>query len=308
MARKVLIIADPGIDTSFAIALALHDPNLDVIGLIPTAGNVSAEQATTNVQILIDQLDPLKWPRMASALPANYELDGTAQHGPGGLGGIAFPSTSRHQLTAADKAIVELVHQHPHEVTILVLGPATTLVKALARDPELPTLIDRVIMVGGTYKEAGNAGPMAEFHFWLDPESARTAVLTCPSLAIIPLDVTRRLILSPSELFELPNPESKTCRFLRKVVPFGIRSSSNLYGIEGYHLKDVLGVAAAALPGSVSMEPKSVDVETTGTLTRGVMVVDDRPLAAATPNAQLAVESAIGEIKQWVMKVLKTAP
>ena len=25
-------------------------------------------------------------------------------------------------------------------------------------------------------------------------------------------------------------------------MPFGIRASSNLYGIEGFHLKDVLGV------------------------------------------------------------------
>src|SRR5215213_9048048 len=102
MARKVLIIADPGIDTSFAIALAFHDANLDVIGLIPTAGNVSAEQATANVQILIDQLDPRKWPRMANALATTYELDGTAQHGPGGLGGVTFPSSTRHQLPNAD--------------------------------------------------------------------------------------------------------------------------------------------------------------------------------------------------------------
>ena len=74
MARKVILVADPGIDTAFAVALALHDPNLEVVGLIPTAGNVSAEQATANVQILIDQLDPPKWPRTAAALPATYEI------------------------------------------------------------------------------------------------------------------------------------------------------------------------------------------------------------------------------------------
>ena len=60
MPKKVILIADPGIDTAFAVALALHDPNLDVIGLLPCAGNVPAEQATANVNVLIDHLDPAK--------------------------------------------------------------------------------------------------------------------------------------------------------------------------------------------------------------------------------------------------------
>ena len=47
MAKKVILIADPGIDTAFAVALALHDPELDVLALVPTAGNVSATQART---------------------------------------------------------------------------------------------------------------------------------------------------------------------------------------------------------------------------------------------------------------------
>lgn len=155
MARKVIIIADPGIDTSFAIALALHDANLDVIGLIPTAGNVAAEQATANVLVLIDQLDPEKWPRTANALAVTYEIDGLAQHGPNGLGGVTFPMTTRHQQPNADKAIIDLVRQNPHEVTILNLGPATTLAQAFVRDPELPMLVDRVIFVGGGVPRAG---------------------------------------------------------------------------------------------------------------------------------------------------------
>src|SRR5205085_2837400 len=64
MAKKVLLVADPGIDTAFAVALALHDPGLDVLALVPTAGNVSAEQATVNCHVLIDLLDPPKWPRL----------------------------------------------------------------------------------------------------------------------------------------------------------------------------------------------------------------------------------------------------
>jgi inosine-uridine nucleoside N-ribohydrolase len=308
MPRKVILIADPGIDTAFAIALAFHDPNLDVIGLLPCAGNVPATRACSNVHVLITQLDPPRWPKTAAALPVEYDRDGTALHGADGLGGLDLPITEKHQPHPADKVLSELVHAHPREVTVICLGPVTTLASAFHRDPELPALIDRVVLVGGVWKDPGNAGPVSEFHFYLDPDAARRVMRANVHPTVVPLDVTRKLMLSPSELLELPNPHSRTCQFLREIVPFGIRASSNLYGIEGFHLKDVLGVAAVALPGSIQTEERHVDIEAKGELTRGMMVVDARKTGAGKPNAQVGVEAAIGEIRQYIWRILKSAP
>jgi inosine-uridine nucleoside N-ribohydrolase len=307
MPKKVILVADPGIDTAFAVALALHDPDLDVIGLLPCAGNVSAQQATLNVNVIIDQVDPPRWPRTAVALPVEYEIDGTPLHGADGLGNTQFPARTRHQLHPADKVLCELVREHPREATVICLGPSTTVARALDRDPELAPLIDKLVLVGGCWKEPGNAGPAAEYHFYLDPESARRCLHAGLHPLIIPLDVTRRLILSPTELLELPNPESKTSQFLRKIVPFGIRASSNLYGIEGFHLKDVLGVAAVSLAGCVTAESRIADVETKGELTRGMLVVDARKKPVGLPNVQIGVEAAVGEIRQYIDRVLKLA-
>lgn len=308
MPRKVVIVADPGVDTAFAIALALADPNLDVIGLLPCAGNVPAARACSNVQVIVGQIDPPKWPRTASALPVDYETDGTALHGPDGLGGVNFPSTERHQQQPADKALVELVREHPNAVTVVCLGPATTVACAFDRDPDLPALIDRLVLVGGAWHEPGNAGPVSEFHFALDPASARRVLRSGLRPTVLPLDVTRRLVLAPSELLELPNPESRTSRFLRQIVPFGIRASSQLYGIEGFHLKDVMGVAAVSLPGAVTTEERAVDVETRGELTRGMMVVDARKGGHHPATAALGVDAAVGEVRQYMDRVLRQAP
>ena len=226
MARKVLIVADPGIDTAFALALALNDPNLDVLAVVPCAGNVSAARAAINVTIVLDQIDPPRRPRTALAVPARYELDGTALHGPDGLGGVGFPALERHSHPAGEKLVCEVVREHPHEVTVVVLGPATTLARAFDRDPELPGLIDALVLVGGTWREPGNAGPMSEFHFALDPEATRRMLHLGMHPTVLPLDVTRKLIFSPTELLELPNPESNTGRFLRQIVPYAIRASS----------------------------------------------------------------------------------
>src|SRR5262245_5508187 len=307
MPRKVIIIADPGIDTAFAVALALNDPNLEVVALLPTAGNVSAEQATANVHTLIDVIDPPKWPKLAAALPARYDTDGLALHGPGGLGGVTFPCASRHTLHPADKVLCELAHERPRQITLINLGPLTTLASALDRDPTLPAVLEHTVIVGGCWREPGNAGPVAEFHFHLDADAAKRVLASELNPLLITLDVTRKLIFSPTDLLELPNPDSRTCQFLRQIVPFGIRASSNLYGIEGFHLKDVLGTVAVAVHSSVSSERHFVDVETKGELTRGMTVVDTRPNPTGAPNTRVATGVAVSEVRNYILNTLKAA-
>ncbi|MCE9532689.1 MAG: nucleoside hydrolase [Planctomycetes bacterium] len=306
MPQKVILIADPGIDTAFAIALALHDPNIDVIGLIASAGNVSAEQATQNVHILVNQIDVPKWPRVGSAIPVQYEIDGTKLHGPDGLGGAAFPPFTLHQPLQGDKVIVELVRANPKEVAIVILGPCTMLARALDRDPELPHLIDRIICMGGSWREPGNTSVVAEFHFFCDPLAARQVLHCGAPITLLPLDISRKLTYSPSDLLELPSPESATCQFLRKIVPFGIRASSNLYGIEGFHLKDVLGIAHLALPAAVTTERVCIDVETRGELTRGMSVVDARPHPAGSKNVQIGISVDVVGVRDYINRILKS--
>mgnify|MGYP002045541542 CR=1 FL=1 len=67
MAKKVIIDVDPGIDDALALAIALFDPGLDVLAVTATGGNVSPEQATTNLQALIAYLDPPRTPRIGIA-------------------------------------------------------------------------------------------------------------------------------------------------------------------------------------------------------------------------------------------------
>lgn len=304
MAQKIILIADPGIDTAFAIALALHDPELEVVGLIASAGNVSAEQATQNVHLLINAVDPPKWPRLGAALPLQYEIDGTRLHGADGLGNIGLPPVTLHQPTPGDKAIVELIRLYPHEVTVVVLGPATVLARAFDRDPELPALIERIVLLGGAWRVPGNASAVAEFHFYCDPPAARQVLRSGPSITLVPLDAARKLVFSPTDLLELPAPDSATCMFLRKIVPFGIRASSNLYGIEGFHLKDVLGVAAVSKPGKFTLERVHVDVELRGELTRGMSVVDTRPMPAGPPNAEIATSVDVIGVRDYIHAIL----
>jgi len=175
------------------------------------------------------------------------------------------------------------------------------------RDPELPGLIHRLICVGGTWQEPGNATATAEFHFFCDPPAARQLLKCGAPITLIPLDVTRKILLSPKDLLETPGTESRTWRFLRRIVPFGIRATSNLYGIEGFHLKDVLAIVALSLPGALTTRALFVDVETRGELTRGMMVVDHRPIPAASPNVDLAVAVEVPPVREYIDRMLRRA-
>jgi inosine-uridine nucleoside N-ribohydrolase len=308
MARKVILIADPGIDGAFATALALADPEFDVLGLAATAGNISAEVATRNVHILVESFDPPRWPRLGAALPVEYEIDGTRLHGPDGLGGLNFPCAELHHAHPSDKLIVDLVRQNPKEATLIALGPLTVVARAFDRDPDLPGLVHRIVCLGGAWHEPGNASAVAEFHFYCDPPAARQVLHCKAPLTLIPLDVSRKLLFSPSDLLDLPSPESRTCSFLRQIAPFGIGATSSLYGIEGFHLKDVLGLIALALPGALSTRSMVVDVETRGELTRGMSVVDARRTRSGVPNVELAIGVDVDAVRDYVFRTLKQAP
>jgi inosine-uridine nucleoside N-ribohydrolase len=307
MAERVILLADPGIDGAFAIALALLDPRLEVLALAATAGNVPAEQATRNMHIILDQCDPPRWPRMGSSPPITYENDATNLHGAGGLGGLDLPVVKLHHPHPSDKVIVDQVRLFPKDVTIIAIGPLTTLALALDRDPELPELVHRMVILGGTLQEAGDAGPVSEFHFASDPAAARQVLRCGAPITLIPLDVSRKLLLSPKHLLELPAPESQTCKFLRQIVPFGIRAMSNHWGIEGFYLQDVVGVVSVALNGSLTTRPALVDVETRGELTRGMSVVDNRPQSKEKSNVELAVGIDVPAARGYLRQVLGEA-
>ena len=107
MAKKILLDVDPGIDDAVALCLALFDPEVEVVAVTAVAGNVSAEQSTRNVQAVIEQLDPPRWPRIGVASDPEFGLPrrSTHPHGPDGLGNAQFE-------------VSELQHRHPSEKLI----------------------------------------------------------------------------------------------------------------------------------------------------------------------------------------------
>lgn len=304
MAGKAIIINDPGVDGAIALAVALFDDQLDIQAVCATAGNVSAEQATRNVQCLIEQFDPPRLPRIGAALNVDYEVDGKALHGPNGLGALSLPYASLHHPHAPDKLIADVAHQYPHEVTVIVLGPGTVLARALTRDTELHSVLKQVIWVGGAWHAPGDISAVADLHFYCDPRSAKQIVDSDLSLTLIPLDVSRKLQLSPTDVAELPANGSRTMQLIKEMIPFAIGSTESLYGVEGFHLCDVVGVIAFAHPKLFKTRDVHVDVEQLSELTRGMSVIDTRWNRKKKPNVSLAVDLDLPKAREYYKSIL----
>lgn len=307
MGRKVILISDSGIDGTFAVALALSDPGLEVLALAATGGNVSHEQATTNLFTVLEQVDPPRWPRIGAALPIEYERTAEALHGTDGLGGLGLPSVQLHHPHPADRLIVEQARQHPGEVTVIVLGPLTVLARAMDRDPELAQVLERIVVVGGTCLEPGDASPVAEFHFWCDPTAAHKVIHCGAPVTLLPLDITRKLIYSPADLRLLPPEDKRAGAFLRKLLPLALAPTAGLYGIEGVYLNDAVAIAAFARPEVAVSKSVPADVETTGELTRGMLVIDTRWATQARPNLDVVTSIDIDLVRAYIHKTMGTA-
>lgn len=304
MGRKLIVVTDTGIDGAFALTLALADPQLELLVIGATAGNVGHEQATRNVFTIVEHLDPPRRPRIGAALPIDYERKMHELHGPDGLGGADFPSVELHHPHPADRLISETARAHPGEVTILLLGPATVLARAMDRDTDLPRTLQRVVFVGGAWHEPGDVSPVADFHFWCDPAAARQLLHSGVPLTLLPLDVSNKLVFSPADLRNLPPTDSRAGGFLRTVLPLAIAPTSGLRGKEGVLLNDVLGVAALSRIEAFTLCPMWVDVETRGELTRGMSVFDARWGSTHRPNIELATAVDIPLVRNYILETL----
>lgn len=309
MARKVVIDCDPGIDAAVAICLALFDPRLEVQAITAVEGNVRAQQSSRNIQAIIDQLDPPRFPRLGVATPLDNApcVDGRLFHGVDGLGNAGFVVAELHHRHPAEKVICDVVRASPEEVTIVALGPLTNIARAFNRDPELVTLVGRIIMTGGSVDGIGNVTPAAEYNMYFDPRSARAVFRSPTTKTLIPLDVTRRVVMTLDFVDELPDQTSRVGGFLRRILPFSFRAHRQNAGLEGIHLQDAVAMLAAIHPELFETQEMAGDVEISGELTTGATIFDRRQIPGWRANMEVAINTDAAAVTDSILRGLRHA-
>jgi len=306
--RKVILDLDPGIDDAVALTMALFDPRLDVVAVTAAGGNVLPEQATGNLQALVAYLDPPRLPRIGVA-PADAPLPEKPfnMNGSDGLGGIDLPRAQLHGGHVSEKVMWETIRANPREVSIISLGPLTNLSRLLRRDPSIAEIIDRVIISGGTVHGAGNVTPVADLNFYCDPQAARHVVREPLTKSLVPLETTSHVLLEFDFLDQLPDETSRAGLLLRRMLPHAYRAHRQLLGSEGIWLHDVVALVAATNPELFERAAIVADVETSGDLTAGMLVIDRRQVRQQRPNADQFVTCDVPSVKDCILRSLAAA-
>jgi inosine-uridine nucleoside N-ribohydrolase len=308
MPRKVILDLDPGVDDAVALCVALADPNLEVIAVTATGGAVPPDQASRNLQAIVERIDPPKRPRIGVADSLQpLRTDARDLHGVDGLCGAELPVAEKANRHLSPKVIAEEVRANPGEVVLIGGGPMSNIAAVLTRERDAAETLLDVVVQGGSVAVGGDVTAAAEFNVYCDAGSAREVFRSNLTPTIVPLDVVGSMTFGYDLLDFVRNRESRTCRLLAELLPNYYRAYRQRFGIEGVRLHSLVALLAAAYPGIAKTKPMHADVETSGEVTHGATVFDRRDVPDGEVNVEVITTIDAEAARDIVFRALDQA-
>jgi len=191
----VIFDTDIGSDVDDAVALAylLREPRCELVGITTVSG------------------EPEERARLADAVCRAAGRSDVPVHA--GCGNPLL--VSQRQLEAPQKSVLprwthtpeftsntavpflrETIRSRPGELTLLAVGPFTNLAVLFALDPEIPSLLKQVVIMGGVYTTSTPGTPRVEWNASLDPHATAMLFNAGCSVTAFGLDVTMQCRLT----------------------------------------------------------------------------------------------------------------
>ena len=283
----IILDCDTGVDDAIAIMLANQIPQFDLRAITTVAGNVELEKTTSN-SLRVLELINADIPVYAGAAAPLYRDQVTAGyiHGENGLGGIDLPlhRTAVPNITAWDAIHAEAV-KYAGALELIAVGPLTNLGLAFLKYREMPRLIQRIVIMGGS-ATMGNVTPAAEFNIFADPEAADIVFTSGVPVYMCGLEATLQAYYNHDEIKRVGTLNSKPARFFHDVTQ-DILSFYHEFGMPGVCLHDPMTVLYAADDSIFETHHVNIRVETKGKLTQGKTVTDLYSDKKLEPNAYI---------------------
>ena len=181
------------IDDSFALALLLASPRLQLLGISTAWGDTALRVRL--VHRLLRETGHAGIPVFEGVATPSTTLFSQARWAAGPSGRPPAP------LKPADgrsvDALLQLARRQPGQVTLLALGPLTNLAAAIDRDPQGFRLFRQVVMMGGSVRTGYGQSdyrpprpPDREYNIVSDPAAAQSLFASGVPIVMMPLDAT----------------------------------------------------------------------------------------------------------------------
>jgi inosine-uridine nucleoside N-ribohydrolase len=257
----IIIDTDPGIDDLLALWLALHSPELDVRGISVSYGNTVVENAHRNAVEIVRRAGKRVPIAVGARRPLKRQLAVAIEtHGASGLGYANVPAAG--VILDWMKPLDRLLAAQPEPVTLVTLGPVTSLALALRSDPALVRAkVSRHIAMIGNIEARGNTTPHSEFNAWCDPEALGIVLGAELPTELIGLDVTRKVVLRATEIYRLAHAGNALANWMHDALRFYLEFHRQYEKLEGVVVNDVLAIAALLQPDVLDYQELRLTVD-----------------------------------------------
>ena len=287
---KAILDLDTGIDDALALAYALAHPNLELIGVTCTYGNVTVPLAVRNTLALLELLDRPDIPVFAGPSPDGFQPSEISSfiHGQNGVGEVALtPSEKTSDTQPATDFLLQAVRDYGDDLVIIPTGPSTTIAQAMLADATFAANA-HIVMMGGALTVPGNVSAWAEANISQDPDATDYLFLHSQDVTMVGLDVTLRTLLTEKETARWRATGTAAGEIFADMVDYYIRAyATTAPHLGGCGLHDPLAVAVAADPSLVEVVETNMKTDTEGP-TRGRTIADETRLSQE-PTAKVAV-------------------
>ncbi|MGG4553725.1 ribonucleoside hydrolase RihC [Paenibacillus humicus] len=296
--RPIIIDTDPGIDDAVALAIALYSEKLDVRLITTVAGNVGLDKVTLNALKLLKFFKKDIPVAMGADRPLiKAPIDASNVHGSTGMDGYDFEEPSKELLLQenAVNAMHRVIMESEQPITLVPIGPLTNIALLLRIYPEVKEKIAEVVIMGGSTAR-GNAGVMAEFNIFADPEAAKIVFHSNLPVVMVGLDVGLKALVYPEDSERLKDM-NETGQMIYQLFQ-KYRGGSMKTGLKMY---DSCAIAYLLQPEMFTVADTFVDIELSGSLTSGCTVVDLKGYLGQENNAKVCVDIDPQMFKTWFL-------
>ncbi len=286
----VILDGDPGHDDAMAWVLARSRPELDILAVTTSTGNVTLEKTTYNagrVMALIGLEVPLAAGRSRPLLADT--MTAPSVHGESGLDGPALPEPEAPPVPEEAAALMaRLIGEADQPVVLIPTGPLTNIASLLLLYPQVKDKIGHIYLMGGGLAH-GNWTPAAEFNILVDPEAADLVFRSGIPLTMAGLDVTEKALVYPEDFQRIGAVGNQVARITAEWLEFFYRFHQTL-GYPGAPVHDPVAVAALVRPDLLTFQDYYVQVETQGDYCRGATVADFFGFAGQPANVRCIMD------------------
>ncbi len=302
--QDVIIVTDPGVDDATALMYAIYCGQINIKLLAVAGGNGPISNAVNNALYLMELfkqdipvavgLDhPLK-------RPPKYALNA---QGKGGLGGLKVNPkklTTKPIEKPAKDAMYEILKNSNKKMTIIAIGPMTSVAEMLLEYPDAKKYIKEINFMGGT-KEKIYGKPYREFNISFDPECVDIVIKSGIPLVMIPMELGHFAYLDKDDIkkFKKTNRIGKIfAKMYKKYNDFHV-------GHLGAAVHDVCSVYFLTNPQCLKMEKGHIELKYYKDGNEEYGYIDTS--YDKEPNALIAVDMDISDFKYDLFEALKKA-